>query len=69
MGQSRGFYRDLVGELEEKRALRKPRCRWGDNIEMDIQEVGFGRLDWIDLAQYRDRWRAVVNAVMHFRVP
>jgi len=53
-----------VGKPEGKRPLGKPRHRWEDNIKMDLQEVGFGGVDWIELAQDRDRWRALVNAVM-----
>ena len=69
MGERRGVYRVLVGKLEGKRPLWRPRCRWEDNIKMDFQEVGCGGLDWIELAQDRDRWRAVVNEVMNLRVP
>ena len=69
MGESRGVYRVLVGELEGKRPLGRPRRRWEDNIKMDLQEVGCRSVDWIDLAQVRDRWRALVNAVMNLRVP
>ena len=65
---SRGVYRVLVGKLEAKRPLGRPRRRWEDNIKMDLQEVGGGG-DWMELAQDRDRWRALVNAVMKFRVP
>jgi len=69
MGKSRGVYRVLVGKLEGKRPLRRPRCRWEDNIKMDLQEVGCGGMDWIELAQDRDRWWTLVNAVMNLRVP
>jgi CRISPR/Cas system-associated protein Cas7 (RAMP superfamily) len=62
-------YRVLVGKPEGKRPLGKPRCRWEYNIKMDIREVGCGGLDWIELAQDRDRWQALVNAVMNLRVP
>ena len=69
MGERRGVYRVLVGKHKGKRPLGKPRRRWEDNITMDLQEVGCGGVDWIDLAQDRDRWRALVNAVMNLRVP
>jgi len=61
--------RVLVGKTEGKRTLGKPMRRWEDNIKMDIQEVGCGGMDWIELAQDRDRWRELVNAVMNLRVP
>ena len=60
--------RVLVGEPEGKRPLGRPRCRWEDNIKMDLQEVGCGGMDWIKLAQDRDRWKALVNVVMNLRV-
>ena len=69
MGEQRGAYRVLVGKPEGKRPLGRPRCRWVDNIRMDLQEVGFGYVDWIGLAQDRDRWRTLVSAVMNLRVP
>ena len=69
MGERRGVYRVLVGKPEGQRPLGRPRHRWEDNIRMDLQEVGCGNMDWIELAQDRDRWRAVVYAVMDFRVP
>ena len=59
----------LVGKPEGKRPLGRPRLRWKDNIKMDLQEVGSGGMDWMGLAQDRDRWRALVNAVMNLRVP
>jgi hypothetical protein len=69
MGEERGVYRVLVGKPEGKRSLGRPRRRWEDNIKMDIQELGCGGMDWIGLAQYRDRWQAIVNAVMNLQVP
>jgi hypothetical protein len=68
MGEKRGAYRILVGRPEGRRPLGKPSCRWEDNIKMD-QGVGCGGMDWIELAQDRDRWRALMNAVMNLRVP
>ena len=69
MGEGRGVYRVLVGKPEGKRPLGRPRRRWENNIKMDLQEVGYGGMDWIDLAQGRDMWRALVNVVMNLRVP
>ena len=69
MGESTGLYWDLVGKLKGKRQLGKPRCRWEDNIKMNLQEVGCEDLDLIDVAQNRDMWRALVNTVLNFRVP
>ena len=69
MGEKRGVYRVLVGKPEGKRPLGIPRRRWVDNIRMDLQEVGCGYVDWIGLAQDRDRWRTLVSAVMNLRVP
>jgi hypothetical protein len=58
-----------VGNPEGKRPLRRTRCRWDDSIKMDLREVGWGCMNWIDLAQDRDHWRALVNTVMNLRVP
>jgi hypothetical protein len=69
MGEERGVYRVLVGKPEGKRPLGRPRPRWVDNISMDLQEVGCGYVDWIGLAQDRDRWRTLMSAVMNLRVP
>jgi hypothetical protein len=69
MGEERGVYRVLVGKPEAKRPLGRPRRRWVDNIMMDLQEVGCGHVDWIGLAQDRDRWCTLVSAVMNLRVP
>jgi len=68
VGEGRGVHRVLVGKPEGKRSLGRPRLRWEDNIKMDLREVGGGG-DWTELAQDSDRWRALVNAVMNFRVP
>ena len=69
MGEERGVYRVLVGKPEGRRPMGRPRRRWVDNIKMDLQEVGRGYMDWIGLAQDRDRWRTLVSAVMNLRVP
>ena len=69
MEEERGAYRVLVGKPEGKRPLGRPRRRWVDYIRMDLQEVGCGHVDWIGLAQDRDGWRKLVNAVMNLRVP
>jgi hypothetical protein len=69
MGEKRNAYRLLVGKPQEKRPLGRPRRRWVDNIEMDLLEIGWGCVDWIGLAQDRDKWRVLVNAVMNLRVP
>jgi len=69
MGERKGVYRVLVGKIEGKRPLGRPRRRWEDNIKIELQKVGCGRMDWIDLVRDRDRWRALVKAVMNLRVP
>ena len=69
MGEERGVYRVLLGKPEGRSPLGRPRRRWVDNIRMDLQEVGCGYMDWIGLAQDRDRWRQLVSAVMNLRVP
>jgi hypothetical protein len=69
MGEGRGVHRVLVGKLEGKRPLGRPRRRWEDNIKMDLQEVGGSGGDWMELAQDRDRWRPLVGTVRDFRVP
>jgi len=69
MGEGRGVYRVLVGKPEGNRPLGRSRRRWEDNIKMNLQEVGCGGMDWIELAQDRNRWRALVNAAMKLRVP
>jgi hypothetical protein len=58
-----------VGKPQRKRPLGRPRRRWVDNIKMDLREIGCGSMDWIDLAQARDQWKALVNAIMNFHVP
>jgi hypothetical protein len=68
MGEDRGVYRVLVGKPEGKRPLGRPRRRWEDNIKMNLQEVGGDLGDWMELAQDRDRWRALVGTVRNFRV-
>jgi len=69
MVERRVVYRVLMGKPEGKRPLGRPRHRWEDNIKMDVQEVGCRGMDWIELAQDRNSWRALVNAVMNLRVP
>jgi hypothetical protein len=69
MGEKRNAYRLLVGNLEGKRPLGRQRRRWVDNIRMDIGEVEWGDVDWIGLAQDRNRWRALVDSVLNLRVP
>jgi len=68
MGERRGVYRILVGKPEGKRPLGRPKSRWEDNIKMDLQQVECGGMDWIELAQDWDIWRALVNAVINLRV-
>jgi hypothetical protein len=68
MGESRGAHRVLVGKPEGRRPLERPVHRWKDNIKMDLRS-GMGGMDWIDLAEDRDRWRALVNTVMNYHVP
>jgi hypothetical protein len=69
VGEKRNAYRILVGNPEGKRPLGRPRRRWLDNIKMNLREIGWDGMDWIDLTQDRDLWRALVNAVMNLRVP
>jgi hypothetical protein len=68
-GKKRNVYRLLVGKPEGKKTLGRPRCRWIDNIKMDLLEIGLGGVDWIGLAQDRYKWRALENSVMNLRVP
>jgi hypothetical protein len=69
MVEKRNAYRLLVGKPKGRRPLGRPRRRWSDNIRMDLVEVGWGDVDWIGLAQDRDRWRALVNLLLNLRVP
>jgi hypothetical protein len=69
MGETRNAYRILVGKPEGKRPLGRPRRRWVNNIQMDLREIGWDGMDWIDLAEDRDQWRALVNTVRNLRVP
>jgi hypothetical protein len=69
MGEKRNAYRILVGKPEGRRPLGRPRRRWVDNIKMDLREIGWDDVHWVDLAQDRDQWRALVNSVMNLRVP
>jgi hypothetical protein len=68
-GEKRNAYRLLVGKPEGRRLLGRPGCRWVDNIRMDLGEVGWSDVDWIGLAQDKNRWRALVNSVLNLRVP
>jgi hypothetical protein len=68
-GVEENAYRILMGKTEGKRPLGRPRCRWSDNIKMDLREIGWGGMDRIDLAQDMDQWRVLVNTEMNFRVP
>jgi hypothetical protein len=69
MGEKGNAYMILVGKQEGRRPLGRLRCRWVDNIKMDLREVGWGGMDWIDLAQDTDQWMALVNTAMNLRVP
>jgi hypothetical protein len=69
MGDGRGSYRSLVGRPDGRRPIGRTRHRWEDNIKMDLQEMGWRGMDWIELVQDRDRWRAVVNVVMNLGFP
>jgi hypothetical protein len=69
MGKNRNAYRILVGKPEGKRPLGIPRSRWVDNIKMDLREMVWDGVDWIDMAQDREQWRALVNTVLNLRVP
>jgi hypothetical protein len=69
MGEKRKAYRILVGKPEGKKPVGRPRCKWANNIKMDLREIGWGGMDWLDLAQDSDQWRALVNMVLNLRVP
>jgi hypothetical protein len=69
IGEGRGVYGSFVGRPEGKRPLGRPRCRWEDNIKLDLREIGFDGSNWIELAQDRVQWRGFVNTVMNLRVP
>jgi hypothetical protein len=68
-GEKRNAFRIMVGKPEGKRPLGRPKCRWVDNIKLDLREIGWDGMDWIDLAQDRDQWRALLNTVMNVCVP
>jgi hypothetical protein len=68
-GEKRNVFKFMVGKLQVNRPLRRPRCRWEDSIKMDLREVGWGGMDWINLAQDRDQWQALVNREMNLWVP
>jgi hypothetical protein len=69
IGEKRNAYRILVGKPERRRPVGRPRRRWADNIKIDLRETGWDGVDWVDLAQDGDQWRALVNTVMNLRVP
>jgi hypothetical protein len=69
MGEKRNAYTILVGKPEGKRPLRRPRRRWVDNIKMDLSDIGWDGVDWMDMAQDGDQWRVLVNTVLNLRVP
>jgi hypothetical protein len=69
MGEKKNAYRILVRKPKGRRPLGRPRCRWMDNIKMDLREIGWSGMDWINLAQDRNQWRALVNSVMNLQVP
>jgi hypothetical protein len=69
IGENRNAYRILMGKPEEKRPLGRPRRRWVNNVKLHLREIGWDGMDWIDLAQDRDKWRALVNTVMSLRIP
>jgi hypothetical protein len=69
MGEKGNAYSILVGKPEGKRPLGRPRCRWVYNIKMDLRKIGWDGVDWIDMAQDRDQWTALVNTVLNLRVP
>jgi hypothetical protein len=69
MGETRNSYRILVGKREEKGPLGRPRSRWVNNIKIDLSEIGWDGMDWIDLTQEREQWMALLNTVMNLRVP